>query len=168
MKRGFTLIETIIYTAIVAVVSVVIFGAILTLMRSFYDIRIVRSLNEGARSGIERIVREIRAASNIDPASVFGVSPGYLKLNTTDSTGNPATMEFLVEDGILKIKNNGGSAEAITMPNVNVSNLVFHQIVASSTTAGIKTELELRATLNNNIQKVEKFYDTALIRSGNL
>ncbi len=168
MKQGFTLIETIIYTAIIVFVSIIIVEAVLTMTSSFYNIRITKGINEGARSSMERMIREVRAASSVDPTSAFGYNPGYLKLNTTDSDGNPATVEFLVENNSLKIKNNAGPAEILTSPNISISSLIFRQIIISGTLAAIKIELELNAALKNNTLKTEKFYDTALLRAGNL
>lgn len=167
-KEGFTLIETIFYTAIIAVVSIVIVGAILTMATTFYNLRVSKNLNSAAISSIERMAREIKASESVGMASVFDSSPGYLKLNAIDINGNPKTTEFLLEDGSLKIKNNGGTAEILTPQNINVSNLIFRQVVASSTIKAVKMEIEFRATLNNNSQKIEKFYDTALLRASGL
>jgi type II secretory pathway pseudopilin PulG len=154
-RNGFTLIETILYSAIIAVASIYIIGSILILTKIFGDIRLRSSINISARTAMERMIREIRSAESIDTASIFGSHPGYLKLNTLDNLGNPTSIEFFLGGTSLMVKEGTSQPESLTASNINVLNLVFRQISVATTTKAVKIELEI---------SLEKFYDTAILR----
>ena len=62
---------------------------------------------------MERMANEIRLANNIDGAgSAFAASPGKLKLNTTDGSGNPAMIEFFLSGTGVFVKENSSSGGA--------------------------------------------------------
>ena len=155
IRNGFTLIETILYSAIIAVVSIYIIGSILMLTKIFGDIRLRSSINISARTAMERMIRVIRSAESIDTASIFGSHPGYLKLNTLDDFGNPASIEFFLDGTNLMVKEGTSQPESLTASNINVSNLVFRQISVSPDSKAVKIELEI---------SLKKFYDTAILR----
>ncbi|MCX6731799.1 MAG: hypothetical protein NTX55_02305 [Candidatus Parcubacteria bacterium] len=154
-KNGFTLIETILYSAIIAVASIYIIGSILTLTKIFGDIRLRNSINVSARTAIERMVREIRSAESINPASVFDSHPGYLKLNTLDGSGNPSSIEFFLDGTSLMVREGTSQPENLTNSNVSVSNLIFRQISVAVDSRAVRIEMEISS---------EKFYDTAILR----
>lgn len=156
--------ETIIYIAILATVLVVITSLFLTLMKTTGNIRLARKINSAAEISMERMVREIRLANDIDAAgSVFGSHPGRLKLNTIDINGSPATVEFYLSGSGLMIKDSDGVTENLTPSAIEVNGLVFNQILTSTTSRAIKIRLEIKGT-NGNFQKTEYFYDTVVLR----
>jgi len=104
---------------------------------------------------MERMIREIRSAESIDPASIFGSHPGYLKLNTLDDLGNPTSIEFFLNGTSLMAKEGTSQPESLTASSTDVSNLVFRQISVSADSKAVRIELEISS---------EKFYDTAILR----
>ena len=92
---GSSLLETLIYAAILGMVAVFATGSILAMMKSYSSVKLSRDLNFSASVAMERMTNEIRLANDIDDAgSAFAASPGKLKLNTVDGAGNPTTIEF--------------------------------------------------------------------------
>lgn len=147
MKKGFTLIETIIYTAVFASVSFLIFGSILTTYNVFREIRISRNINRAAETSLERIIREIRLAKSIDDGtSIFNTNAGRLKLDT---------VEFLMNGSSLMIKEGASDPVSLNSTGTGVSSLIFRKITASTTSQAIKIEMEISG---------EKFYSTAILR----
>lgn len=160
-NRGFTIIEVLVYVAILGIVSVAIISASMAVNSSFNNTRVTRNLLESGNNGMERITREIRQASSIDLASsTFGSSPGVLTLNSKDSGGSNRVVKFYVLNGALNIDDNNSPPDNFLNQNVTATNLIFRRI---STGAGEAVKIEL--TLNNGTIS-EKFYDTVILRGG--
>src|SRR3989344_1463298 len=103
--KGYTLVEAIIYLAILAILTVTFISLLFTMVQAYTEFRLARDLVSSAALGLERLVRETRQAASVDLGlSVFGTPPGRLVLNTTDETGLPATVEFYLAAGTLMVK----------------------------------------------------------------
>src|SRR3989338_5502326 len=97
-QRGFSLVEMVFYTAILAVALVAVMQTLVVIVRSYGVLRASQRIEQEATASMERMVREIRDASNVDDAgSVLGSSPGELLLNTTDAAGTAKTVEFYLD-----------------------------------------------------------------------
>ena len=71
--RGYTLLETVVYVSILAVIVVLSLGSILSVYQAYGKIKVERKLAQNADVALERMVREIRAATTTDAGvSVFG------------------------------------------------------------------------------------------------
>ncbi|MEK7585108.1 MAG: type II secretion system protein [Patescibacteria group bacterium] len=164
-QRGYTLIEAIIYVAILAMLCVTFISLLFAMTRSYTSFRLAREITDSALIALERMTYEIRRASSIDLAqSTLDTHPGHLTLNTTDENDAPTTIEFyLTADNILLIEEGGaGQTASTSAARITVENLVFKQI---NTTEGEAVKVEL--TLSNNqgqVSRTEKFYTTAVLR----
>ncbi len=163
-RRGFTLVEMIIYIAFFAVLSVLAVNAMIVVMRSFYTLRLTQSVNQSATVALERLSREIRNAYDIDATqSTFGTSPGRLTLKTKDAVGANTTMEFYVDAGSqLKLKEGSVEKGALVAKSVTLTNLVFYSISTTNSKA-VKVEMTLHDSRATTTQAV-KFYDTIVLR----
>lgn len=156
MKRaGFSLIEMVIYIAIAAGILTASVNSASSLMKSFNSARITSKINNSAEAAMERMTREIRTAYGINSSSVFGSSPGRLKLDTYNTSGATTTMDFYLNGGILTVAEGGGAGNPLTLGGVSVSNLVFYQITNATTSKAVKIETMIQG---------KKFYDTAVLR----
>lgn len=154
-EKGFSLIEMLIYTAILVAVLIVVGFGLLMMTKTFGDIRLLNKINNSAEIAMERMIREIRLANDIDASSIFDVHPGQLKLKTVDSSGNPTTITFYLSEGKLMVQEEGSAGESLTSPRVSVERLVFYQIFNQNISKAIKIEF----TING-----KNFYDTAVTR----
>jgi len=160
---GFTLMEMIIYVTIVSVIFVLVVNTLLILSRSYKSIKLTNDVNNSATISLERIIREIRFSNSVNTgSSILDTNPGKLVLNTTDVSGSPQTLNFYIEDGILKLDKDTTFFGNLTRDNVEVTNLIFRHINASTSEA-IKVEMELTGT-EGNATKVESFYTSAVLR----
>lgn len=165
-KKGFNLIEIIIYTTILSLVFAVVFNSVIVMMKSFNYARLKIRINNSAQTSMERMVREIRLAYDVDNTSQFNVNPGKLKLNTFDSLGAPATIEFYQDNGNLVVSENGSVAESLNSSGIQVTNLMFKTAyLITSPSKSVKIEMELTGT-QGGYTRVEKFYDTIILRGG--
>lgn len=166
MKKGFTLIETIIYIAIFGIVSLFAVNIIFTTVKAYNNFKIVKDLKSAAEISLERMSREIRIANDIDISrSILGVNFGKIYLNTVDfDTGSLKTVEFFSSGGALIMVQNGLLQDYLTSSSTEVSNLVFREIISSTTSKAIKIEMELTVR-NAGFEKSEKFYTTAILKN---
>lgn len=121
--RGVSLLETVIYVAILASMLVMVVNTLLALNTSFTGIRLSKEMNVSAQVALERISSEVKKAKQVDQtASIFNVNPSVLALSTTDDSDNPITILFSVSNGVLRITSNGVDLGALTRERVIVSN----------------------------------------------
>jgi Tfp pilus assembly protein FimT len=164
-KKGFVLAELLIYVAVFAIMSVLIIGFIITVVRTFGDIKVSQSIDDSARNALERMVNEIRYSNSIDVAnSTLGSNPGKLVLNTNDrSTGATTTIEFSVGNSKIRVKEGSNAYDDLTSSSTSITNLIFRRIVSTTTQEAVKIEMSVRAQ-NGIFDKTSKFYDTVVLR----
>lgn len=163
-NKAFTLIEFIIYLSLFSAASIFAVNVILTVLKSYNSFKTVKILRADAEIVLERIGREVKLANDISLTnSVLNINPGVIYLNTSDQTsGVSKTVEFLKSGDSLILRENGSDIKFLTSSSTKVANLVFQQILASSSKA-VKVDLELKSA-KNNFDKSEKFYLTAILR----
>lgn len=161
---AFSAIEMVIYVAILAVISVLTVNSILITVKSFNQYRLSHFINSASQTVMERMVREIRLAGNIDDtASIFDAHPGRLKLNTIDpDTETPTTIEFFASSTSVMIKKGNADPVPLTPNNVLLMNLVFRKI-STPAAKGVKIEMELKGERGTSF-KIEKFFGSAVLR----
>lgn len=163
-RRGFTLVEMIIYIAFFAMLSVLAINATIMVMKSFYTLRINQSISQSATTALERMSREIRNAYSIDTEnSTFDTSPGRLTLLTKDDLGTLTTIEFYTTAGNqINMKVGGVEQGSLMTKTVTVTNIVFMSITTSNSKA-VKIEMTLTDN-RSGVSKTVKYYDTIVLR----
>ncbi len=162
MKRAFSLVEMLIYVAIVSATFVLVVQVCLTLSRSYVSLRNAKNIQSALSVGLETMVREIRGAASVDLAgSVLGSSPGRLKLNTTYN-GAVSAVEFYATSSRLVMYRDGVFQGPLTLQNVSVTNLLFRHM-ATNTAQAVKIDITLQ-TGTGSTTKTESFYDTVVLR----
>ena len=162
-RRGFSLIEMVVYISILTFMLVIVLEVVFSVTRSQRVIRSVRDIENSALVSLERIERETRGAESISTASsTLGTSPGVLVLNSLDEEGGSRTVEFSLLNGQLRLKEDGVDTGALTASGTVVTNLVFRRF-ASSTVEGIKTELTIESGTSTHY-RTESFYSSARLR----
>jgi len=156
-SRGMTLLEALIYVALLVLLLTAIIGLFVSMMRSYGALIVARHINESATIGMERMMRDIRAASSVDAASILNANPGQLTL----LSGATTTMFSLV-NGSLRVRENGIDIGSLTLPDVSVDTLMFEKITSSSI-LGVRIQLILTATSSVGT-KSESFEDFAVLR----
>lgn len=163
-KKGFTLVEMIIYIGFFAMLSILAVDGTIVAMKSFYALRLTQSVNESATVALERMSREIRNAYDIDTTnSTFATSTGRLTLKTKDDLGANTTVEFYVDtSNQLNMKVGGVDNGPLVTKTVTITNLIF-QSIATANSKAIKIDMTLKDSRSASAQ-TSKFYDTIVLR----
>ena len=154
IMRGYTLLETVVYVSILAVIILLSFSSILSIYQAYGKVKVERKLTGNADVALERMVREIRAATTTDAGvSVFGSSPGTLKI------GN---VKFSLSANTLRVEEGQGSPAPLTASDVKINSLIFYRATTSESEI-IKIEMALE-TGSGLFKKGRNFYGSAVLR----
>jgi len=160
-RRGFTFIETIIYTAIVGIV--VLGFVIFTLSSSGSNIKTysAQEVQSNSRMALNIISQKIRSATGINAvSSIFDVDPGVLSLSMASSSKNPTIIDLNENDGLLRIKEGNNSSVDVTSKKVKINNLIFSNFVSSSQKENIG--IQMTVEYNNPSNDVRYNYSQHL------
>lgn len=128
-ENGFTLIEVLVYAALLAIVSLVILLFVNQLLGVNESTRRTRESLDNARRALETITQEIRHADSLyTPTSVFGTNPGQLSLVTTrdlPADEDLTYVDFYLDNNNLYLKREGQTDQLVTSEKVKVTNLTF-------------------------------------------
>lgn len=142
--------------------TVVIVESLLSVAPSYATLRASRVLDHSAEVALGRIVRDIRSAESVVVGqSYFDGHPGRLTLSYIGSS--PATVEFYVEDGVLRVREDGVERGALTS-GVAVSDLVF-RYASNARGAFVKIELTASTTVGK-VGRSETYFSGAATRGG--
>lgn len=158
-KKGFSLLETIVYVTILAVLLVVVVNTLLIVGRAYGTVSASRALNRSTVAALDRITHEIRQATSISgTGTVFGSDPSVV---TLDSAG--VQISIGVNNGVLQITEDGITQD-ITADDVTVTSFIAEQIITGRSD-GVKMTIGMAAGEGNQ-SRSETFYISALLRGG--
>ena len=161
--RGISLVETLLYTAILSIVLLVVAETLIAVTRSSGNLRAAQRIERDAGFALERMVREIRDAEAVDAAgSTLGAHPGVLALNATTVSGSPRAVLFYLENGVVYLKEDGVVVGPLSSAQTSAANLVFRRI-PTGRSEGVKIELTLSSG-DGSAARSENFYATAVLR----
>ncbi|MBI5742840.1 MAG: type II secretion system protein [Candidatus Niyogibacteria bacterium] len=163
-KSGFSMVEMVIYLAILVSFSVFTVNTIITISAAWNDFRALQTLNASMHSALERITREARYASTTDAVlTTLNTHPGRLVLKKTDlDTGLVYSEDFYLNGTRLAFKEDDGAEQFLTTADVAVTNLIFRQYDNSNVSKTIKAEFTAYSSKNPAITR--NFYLTAIMR----
>lgn len=158
MKRGYSLLEVVIYVSSLALIALLVIGSILSVYRAFLKTKVERRIVADGDIAIETMVRSARSSTGVDAvASIFGVSPGVLKLNS---------IKFSLSGTVLQVQYGAGAVQDLTSPDSRVTKLVFYRDFSSSSSVSsdiIKIEMTLQSGTGQFL-KSKNFYGSAVLR----
>jgi type II secretory pathway pseudopilin PulG len=155
-QSGITIIETLFYVIILALLSVAVINALIIMSKAFKEVRVTREIIQSGEI-MERISREIKQAYQINT-----VSSGDLKLNTRDGFGASKTVEFLLTGSNVQLLENDILTGDLNSPDITVSNLSFSQI---NTARGSAVKVFYTVSSEHDGQNRQyDFQDTVVLR----
>jgi len=130
---GFTLIEVLVYIAVLVIVITVVSTFFLWGVRSNTKAKVMRETLDNNRRAMEIITREIKEAISIyAETSTFDSHPSQLSLETTKHLPEGETttyVDFYLSGTQLCFKKESQDPIALTSDKVEVSNLVFSRVI---------------------------------------
>ena len=165
-NKGFSLVEIIIYLAIMVVIALAVVQSIILVVKSNKQSFVSNNIKNSAVSALEEMTRDIRNATSIDLASsTLKAANGRLQLNSTDTFGNQKVTTFYLRSNVLMINASSSSgvlAGPITFSGTKVLSLKFIPITTQSSSA-VKIEMVIESN-NQGVVEDQNFYSTTILR----
>lgn len=152
-QRGFTLLEFIIYIALVTVVlgAAVMFALQFTVTQTKASVTAQATRN--AQFAMERIRTEVREADAIDiGATTFGSDPDTLTLTMADAGTDPTV--FAVTDGQLTVQQGTDPPLPLTEPGVEVVEFTLEDLVPHGRSQYIRVHLKVSLPASSGFQDI--------------
>ena len=163
-QQGFTLIEMLVYIALVAIIIGALVNTLVVLAQSYKQVLASRTLDSSALLSLDRMTSVIRSSGSIDFSNTtLNSSAGVLTLNAHDANGAAYTAKFYVQDGVIHMDTNGVFEDRLTSSSTAVTSLMFRYIDTPVSDA-VRIELTLAADVNG-YNKVENYYTTAILKN---
>lgn len=164
LKKGYSLIEMVIYVTLLSVIFMVAINLLLSFSTSYRTLTALRIAERSGIDSMERMTRDIRGATSVVTASsTLGTSPGVLTLVSTYNSVSTTT-KYYVQNGVVKLDVNGVYFGPLTLSNASTTNLVF-QYLQNGTSNAVKVDMTITGT-SGAITK-SKTYHTTIILKGN-
>ncbi len=159
-RTGVTLIETLIYVALIGLIvgSIVLLTA--TVLNSRVKTRSSLILEENMRFAMDSIKRKVFSSSGIS-SPIIGVEDDWLTITMTDPTRNPTI--FSLVNGVIMIKEGNAETIEITSDEVEITGLSFAGLNSDPSSVKIEMVGELRGA-TGRAQSNYSLSDTAVIR----
>ncbi len=126
MRRAFTLIEIIIYLAIVGTVAVTLVMYSISVSTSRGKAEVVAEVQANARFALGIMRQKIRTASSINiSANTLNDDPGVLSLTMLSTAENPTIFGLDARNGRLCMKIGANPCEFLTSDEISVTDLRF-------------------------------------------
>lgn len=132
MKKGFTLIEMLVYVAVLAILIVALSSFVLWAINSNTKTKVMRETSDSARRAMGTILYEIREAKSVYTPTT---SASQLSLETTrylPANETTSFVDFFLCSNRICIKKESQTPVALTSENVNIRDLQFTRIVTGS------------------------------------
>ncbi len=132
-RRGFSLVEMVVYIGVVSLLTSVLVATLIPLARVYGNLAASRDVNASAYAALDRFVREARAADAVISAeSVLGAHPGSITFAKTDSERVATSVRFSLVGGALHVFENDVDVGPLTRASVTVESLVFRYAASGS------------------------------------
>lgn len=163
-RGGFTLVELLLYIAIVAGLLLAVATVTINMLRGGARLASIEALSQNARTGLSRIELAVGNATAVTTPT-FQTTSTILVLQTGVTSTNPTVIG--ARNGALELKEGTSASTTIMASTVRVTELLFQNLSASSSLASIRIMMAVSSSASGVAQTLgegEVFYGTANIR----
>ncbi len=149
-QKGFTIVETIIYVAIIGVFmsTVILFG--ISAVQTAEKAVVAQEVQQNARFAMERVVREVRGAEALNIGlSTFANVSGVLALDV--STGGNTPTVFDLDAGRLRVTQGANPSVYLTTDDVEVTEFRVENRSVSGRTENVQIILTIQSAAGSGI-----------------
>lgn len=157
-KRGFSLVETILYLTFLIIIISIVVSFVVSLAKTYQNIQAVKNVESSAIFSLERITRDVRNAHSVNTAG------DTLVLNTSDISGNAQSVKFYVSPitHALSVDTDGVYVGPLTLSGVTVDSAHF-TLLTSGKSQAVKVDLGLTSVVGG-ASTTKNFYTTVVLR----
>lgn len=164
MKKGFTLVELLLYLGLSAIMILVIATFFQTMLSARAQNQVIAEVEQQGAQVIQRITQTIRNADNITSPAI-GASAASLTLDMAPVGVDPTV--FDLSSGVARVTEGAGSPVALTNTRVTVSGLTFQNLSRASTPGTVRVIFILTHVNPSSRQEynyARTFYGSASLR----
>jgi type II secretory pathway pseudopilin PulG len=162
-NNGFSLVEMLVYIAILTLLVGVLISSLRAIVTTYRHIKVSRTIETSALTALERITREIKNGESITVgSSTFGNASGSITIVGKSPTETSKTTYIYLQNGVLRIDEDGVQKGQLTSSSTVVTNFTL-RFINQTISDAVKVELTLQAG-QNDYQRQESFYSTAILR----
>ncbi len=162
--NGFSMVEMLIYLALLTSVTVFLVNGISALTKSYADIRLAKAVSASAGAALQRIIYETRQASSINlGGSTFSANPGVLSLVSENAAGATTTVAFTVSNGVLRVARGGVDEGPLTLSGASVTNFTL-ALLQNGVSNAVRVTLTVQSSFGTKT-RTDTFYTTAVTRN---
>lgn len=138
--RGFTLLEFILYFALVAIVVTLVAAFSVDMIKTRAKTAAIAEVEQNMRFGMQRVLRSVRQATRLNVgASTFDSDAGVLSLDMLAAGATPTV--FDLSGGVLRIKEGSGPATPLTSGDVTITRLRFSRDAQAGNNVAVTAEM---------------------------
>ncbi|MEK7137137.1 MAG: prepilin-type N-terminal cleavage/methylation domain-containing protein [Patescibacteria group bacterium] len=167
VRKGFTMIELILYVALTAIIVVALTRVLLTIIGTRERIESVSVVQQEARFAFNRIITEtLRSKAILTGATLFDLQQGSLGLLSSGSGATHTTI-FSLSGSTIYVAAGGGDALPLTSSRTNVTELFFHSLSSEHPPRTISIRLHAMDAIEKEGQKMDEvtFETTVSLRN---
>mgnify|MGYP001611947526 CR=1 FL=1 len=145
-KKGFTLLEIVVYVALVGIISVFVTNSLIQIADTYNRVRAEREVVSNARLMQETINSSIREAQEIyGPTSRFYNNAGQLSLIIPSPTTVHSTsyVDFWIDNGLFLMKREGQTQLILSAPTIRVAKFNAEQIIQGIGREAVRVTLQV-------------------------
>lgn len=164
MKKGFTLVELLLYFGLAAIMILVIATFFGTMLGARVQNQVIAEVEQQGVAVLQRVTQTIRNADSITSPTI-GVSAASLTLDMVPVAVDPTV--FDISSGVIRITEGAGSAVALTNSRVTASALTFQNLSQASTPGTVRIQFTLTHLNPSSRQEynyARTFYGSASLR----
>ena len=158
--RGFSLLEILIYTAIIGIVGSLFSGILISITRIQNRQNAVTEVNRQLNFAVSNVQRLIRESSYIDIAT--GTPAAVLTLRMPDPAKDPTIIS--ITDNKIVLQQGGGAPIELTTSEVTVDKLAFLKITNFPGHDSVQVDVTLSHNTQNPQQQFTKSLTSAVAR----
>jgi prepilin-type N-terminal cleavage/methylation domain-containing protein len=147
-QRGFSLIELIIYVAIMSILVVVLCSTFASILEVQTDSKATSSVDQDSRYIIAKLNYDMQSASSI-VAPAVGSQSAALQLSI-----NTATQSYALSNGNLQLTKNS-QADNLNSTNTSISNLTFKRLGTGTANDTIRVQFTMTSLIKRTANKTE-------------
>lgn len=157
-NRGFTLIEVLVYLAVLVTVSVVVVVTFISLKDVFERNRVDRAMGSAAYAILDRVIHEAQAGTSIDVlASTLNATSSMLVI-----LDEATTTTFAMSGGVVGVTKNGVDEGPLNPSEISVTMFRASRF-ANAFSEGVRVELWLSSS-STVASTTKKFYGVGVLR----